>query len=274
MKIRIVADSSANLSARSDITSVPLHIVTAEGEYVDTAALDVAAMLRELAHYKGRTSTACPGVGDWLAAFDGADAVLGLTITGELSGAYNAACAAAAEYRRLHPDARIFILDSRTTGPEMQLLAEELLRLVSSDADFDAIVTAIQTYKKRTNLLFSLSSLNNFARNGRVNPALAKAIGLLGLRIVGMAKDGNLHPMHKPRGDKKAISQLVSSMAELGYAGGKVRISHTQNLDGAETLAACIRANYPDCDLTISHNGGLCCYYCEPGGVLLGFECG
>ena len=40
----------------------------------------------------------------------------------------------------------------------------------------------------------------------------------------------------------------------------------------AEALAAKIREIWPSCDIRIGANRGLCSYYCEPGGVLVGFE--
>ena len=79
MKIRIVADSSADLFTAEDrsIVSVPLKIVTDVKEYVDDENLDVKAMTDELAAYNGRSGSACPGTGDWLAAFGDADWVFG-----------------------------------------------------------------------------------------------------------------------------------------------------------------------------------------------------
>lgn len=40
----------------------------------------------------------------------------------------------------------------------------------------------------------------------------------------------------------------------------------------AEALAVKIREIWPSCDIRIGANRGLCSYYCEPGGVLVGFE--
>ena len=66
----IVADSSANLFQAdcADFMPVPLKLLAGEKEYVDNEALDVASMLTDLREYKGRSSTACPSVGDWLQA--------------------------------------------------------------------------------------------------------------------------------------------------------------------------------------------------------------
>ena len=82
-KIIIVSDSSANLyqSNCADFMPVPLKIVAGQKEYVDDEALDVAGMLADLREYKGRSSTACPGVGDWLQAFGDAEEVYGVSLT-------------------------------------------------------------------------------------------------------------------------------------------------------------------------------------------------
>lgn len=275
MKIKLVADSSANIHTLSslDVSYVPLKIVTDQKEYTDTDSLDVPGMLQDLRQYKGKSGTACPSISDWIDAFGDADIVYGVAITSNLSGCYNAASIAADEYMASHPGAKVFILDSLSTGPEMQLILEKYQELINAGKSFEEICTEIRTYHARTHLIFSLESLDNFAKNGRISPIVAKAVGVLGIRIVGKASDvGTLEPMHKCRGEKRALQQLMDTMAEMGYQGGKVRLSHSYNETAAATLAEMIRSRYPGCDITITCNRGLCCFYAEEGGVLVGFE--
>ena len=105
MKRKIVADSSGDLHGLTAIpyASAPLIIHTSEKAYLDDERLDVAAMVEDLLHYKGKTSSACPGVGDWLNAFGDAEEIFCLTITSRLSGAYNSACLAKEEMKALIP---------------------------------------------------------------------------------------------------------------------------------------------------------------------------
>ncbi len=107
MKSKIVVDSSANVYELPDVgfACVPLKILTDEQEYVDTAEVDAPA-LAMMRTYKGRTSTSCPNISDWLTAYEGADEVYVVTITGTLSGAYNAALLAGEEYEQSHEGAR------------------------------------------------------------------------------------------------------------------------------------------------------------------------
>ncbi len=63
MGFRIVADSSANVLTWEGVNyaTVPMKIVT-EKEYVDNAELDVAGMVIDLQHHKGRSGSSCPNV--------------------------------------------------------------------------------------------------------------------------------------------------------------------------------------------------------------------
>ncbi|MDO4487492.1 MAG: DegV family protein [Eubacteriales bacterium] len=271
----IVSDSSANLLTGDldNFVSVPMKIVAGDREFVDDEKLCKEEMLEYLKNYKGHSGSACPGVGEWLEAFGDADEVFAIAITSHLSGSYNAACVAKASYQEQHPDRKVFVLDSLSAGPEPELIIEKYRTLINSGLSFDEIQEEITKYSKCTLLLFSLESLSNFAKNGRVKPAVAAITSILGIRLVGRASvDGELEPLHKCRGEKKAIRQIFDSMKESGFTGGKVRISHTMNKAAADTLADMIRAEFPECDIKIRANKGLCCFYAEPGGFLVGFE--
>ena len=114
MSIKIVSDSAADLLNIDGIEYdvAPLTIITDVKQYVDDENLDVELMASELKAYKGRSSTACPGVGNWLNAFGDAEEIIVFTITGGLSGSYNSACLAKNDYEEEHPDRKVFVVDS------------------------------------------------------------------------------------------------------------------------------------------------------------------
>ncbi|MBQ8803101.1 MAG: DegV family protein [Tyzzerella sp.] len=275
MKIRIVADSSADLFTAEDrsIVSVPLKIVTDVKEYVDDENLDVKAMTDELAAYNGRSGSACPGTGDWLAAFGDADWVFGVAITSNLSGSYNAARVAKEEYETEYPERRVYIVDSLSAGPELGLIVEKLQEFIASGMEFDAICEAIEKYRESTYLLFALKSLKNLVNNGRVSPAVAKIAGILGIQVIGKASaQGDLEQTDKVRGDRKVLGVLVKNMKKLGYVGGKVRINHCFNEEAAKGLKELIKEEFANADIKIGKARGLCSFYAEQGGMLIGFE--
>lgn len=275
MNYKIVADSSSDVLALDSVpfANVPLVIHAGEKTFVDDENCDVAAMTDYMLTYKGKSSTACPGTQDWLDAFGGAENVFCVTITSGLSGSYNSARIAAEEYMAAHPGRRVHVVDTLSAGPELRLVVEKLQELILAETPFDEIVEEIGKYHKRSFLVFSLQSLHNFVANGRVSPALGALVGLLGIRVVGKASEqGTLEPLSKVRGDKKALNEIVRIMKELGWNGGRVRIAHNENAAMADSLAAALRAVHDKLDVAIERCRGLCSYYAEKGGLLVGFE--
>lgn len=272
MNYKIAVDSSSNIpAANADIAVVPLKIVTDQREFADDENLNIQDMLSYLESYKGRSGTSCPNVGDWLDAIGDAPQTFIITITSALSGCCNAAQQAMAVCEE--KGQKVCVLDSLSTGPEMVLIAEKLQELAAQGLCFEAVESQIRQYMTHTHLLFSLASLTNLARNGRVSPLVAKAAGLLGIRVVGKASDaGTLQPIHKCRGERKAGEAIVKEMQEAGFRGGRVRIAHCCNATGAQALAELLKAAAPGCDIQISECAGLCCFYAEKGGLLVGFE--
>ena len=271
---KIVVDSSANMTtAHSLVASVPLKIITTEKEYIDDANLNTAAMVWDLKNYTGPSSTACPSPQDWLQSFDDKPYVFCIAITSNLSGSCNAANIAKADYAQEFPDRKVCVIDSLSTGGEMELIAEKIQELIEAELSFEEICEKIKDYQQHTGLMFMLESLQNLANNGRVNRIVAKAAGILGIRMVGRASDvGTLEPLDKCRGEKKALANLADHMVSQGYEGGKMRISHCMNPSAAESLRNTILAAYPQADIKIRPTGGLCSFYAEKGGLLVGFE--
>ena len=275
MNFKIVMDSSSNIFSMDSVSfsSVPLKIITDQKEFVDDPQLNLGEMLSYLASYKGRSGTSCPNIQEWLDAFGNADAVFALTITSSLSGCYNAAVQAKEIYEAEHPGRHVSCLDSLSAGPELVIIAEKLQDLILSGMNFEQIETEIRNYMKNTRLIFTLESLNNMAQNGRVSPLVAKACGLLGIRIVGQASsEGTLQPLHKSRGTAKALKIMITEMKKNGYQGGKVRIVHCQNETAAQEFRNLVKAEFPDCDITSARMTALCSFYAEAGGLMVGYE--
>ncbi len=273
--IKIVADSSADMQKlnNTEFCSVPLKIITEEKEYIDDKDLDVSGMVSDLSKLNGKSSTACPSVGDWLEAFGDAEEIFCITITSGLSGCYNSAVIAKREYEEKYPDRKVFVIDSLSTGPEMKLIAEKLEEYILNGESFSDICKKIKLYLNKTGLLFMLRSLKNLANNGRVSKIIAKAVGVLGIRIVGRASDvGELEQLSKNRGEKNGLTALFETMKSLGYNGGKVRLAHCNNENGAKELELIIRDEFSGADIEIYPCRGLCSFYAEEGGILLGFE--
>ncbi len=274
-QFRIVADSAADLFTLPQVpfAAAPLKVVTAETEYLDVEGLDVAQMVEELKVYKGKSGSSCPNAQEWLNAFGDAKYVFGVTLTSGMSGSYNAARIAAQIYEEEYPDRHVFLVDSLSAGPGETLLVEKLEELIVAGHSFEDICQEITAYQKKTGLVFMLESLTNFANNGRVSPAVAKIAGLLGINIVGKAStEGTLEPMDKCRGLKKAMEAIIKHLQSRGFQHGKIRIAHCFNESGANSLKDRILETFGSADIKIYKTNGLCSFYAEKGGLLVGYE--
>lgn len=274
MTYKIVSDSSSNLLTWDKIAyaTVPLKIISSEKEYIDDINLNVSRMVEDLKTVKGVVKTSCPNTAEWLDAFEGADCIFAITITSNLSGCYNAAMLAREQFLAENPDKKICVIDSYSTGGEMQLIIEKLTELINMGKSFEEIEQEITLYKDTTHLEFSLQSLTNLARNGRVSPAIAAIAGVLGIRILGAAVEGVLHQSDKARGEKKALATIFNNMKKGGYTGGKVRINHCLNAESAESVKDKILTEFPQADVAIIPCTALCSFYAEEGGLLIGYE--
>ena len=273
MNYKIVSDSASNLLQGTQwYQSVPLKIL-GQQEYIDDGSQDVAEMVHHLKHFKGKSSSSCPNVSDWLDAFEGHQCIFAVTITQRLSGSYNAAVQAANTYREEHPDARIYVIDSMAAGPEMAMIVDKIRTLMDQGLDPDQVMEQVKDYQSHLYTLFCLESLTNLARNGRVNPTVAKLAGVLGIRVCGEAQQGQIVPIHKARGAKKALNTLVEMIVERGFHDGcLLRVAHCFAPETAQALGDAILEKFPNARFQMETTGVLCSYYAEQGGLMIGFE--
>ena len=275
MRYQIVSDSSSNVFHIEGVnyTTVPLKIVAGEKEYVDNSVLNVRGMVDDLKVYKGKSGSSCPNAQEWLEAFGDADMVFGVTISRNLSGSYNAAQQAAQDFAEEHPNAKIHIFDTLSAGPEMAMVTEKIVELVNKGLPFEEIVAGVREYQNHCHILFCLESMNNLARNGRVNPAVAKIASVLGIRACGDAQNGQIIPTQKPRGQKKATEVLAAMIRERGFSNDSwLRIAHCFGENQAQLLIDAVKKDFPHARYTMEPTGALCSFYAEEGGLMIAME--
>ena len=275
MKRIIVADSSSNLYAydKFPYKYVPLKIYAGTREYVDNEDLVVEEMVHDIETSKDKLSTSCPNYQEWMEAFEGNDEIVAVTISSKLSGSYNSAVLAANDYMEEHPGSKVWVLDSRQTGAGMAMLMDEVTSSFEEGCSFEQMKKRVEDYWNHLHLCFLLGSVNNLARNGRLNPLLAKIIGALDIKMLGRATlDGVIDPFGKFKGIKKGIKETFNELLRQGYNGGKVVIDHVLNLQNAETLKGYILEKFPDANVIINSCKGLCSFYAERNGLIVGFE--
>ncbi len=279
MTWKIVVDSGCNLKQLENLPenvrfeSVPLTLQIGNEVYIDDEKIDIPTMMEKLYSSQAAASSACPSPDAFLSAYRGADRVIVLTITGALSGSHNAAQLAKNLLLEEKPDTEVHVIDSLSAGGENDLLVLKLVELIAQGLSFDQVVTAITAYQEKTKLLFILEKVDNLVKNGRLSKLAGKVVGMLNIRLVGEASsEGTLELLHKARGQKKSISSGYAEMLKAGYQGGRVMLSHAYNDKLAEQFSKAIKADFPKADVRILPTSGLCSFYAEDGGILMGYE--
>ena len=279
MKWKIIADSGCdyrsldNLAPDAEFVSVPLTIQVGETIYRDDAQLNIDQMMEEMYATTTASKSACPSPDDYMKSFEGADNIIVVTITGTLSGSYNSAEIAKKIYLEEHPDTKIHVIDSLSAGGEVDLLVRKLNHLVAEGLDFDQVVDGITAYQAKTKLLFVLAKVDNLVKNGRLSKLVGTVVGLLNIRMVGEAsKTGTLELLQKARGQKKAIKAAFDELIKAGYTGGHITIANRNNDKFIEQFSELVREDFAHAMIEVLPTSGLCSFYAEEGGLLMGYE--
>ena len=276
---RIIGDSSCDLTSLSHISPdilygrAPLRVIVDDVEFVDTYDLDTRAMMDAVYGFKGKTGSACPSPEEYAELCRDVDEAYIVTISSSLSGSYNSAVLARDLVLAEFPEKKIHVFDSLSAGPELSLIVEKIAQLASTGMAFEQVVAQVADYMTHTALLFQLNSLENLTKNGRVSKMAGMTAKLLGIRMIGIASaEGTVEPLHKSRGTEKTYSLVLQEMRERGFTGGRVILGHAFQEAGAHMMRQMILGEFPTANITVMPLSGLCCYYAEEGGLLVGFE--
>ena len=273
--IKLIIDSSSNMKSDPDhnVEVVPLTISFGGKDYIDDQNLNIREFLNDMNQNQIAGKTPCPSIQAWLNALEGTEKAIIITMTSGMSGTFSSALQAKTMYEEKHPTSQIIVVDSRSAGPELTIVLHGIEKMIQGDIRFVDLEEVIAKFRMRTHLLFILQSLHNLSLNGRVSPVAAKVAGLLKINLIGTAsKEGKLEPLTKARGMKKAIRELLKYMKDDNYHGGEVIIDHCENEKDAEIIKDKILAEYPDAQVTIRPMRGLCSFYAEEGGIMVGFH--
>lgn len=282
MTWNIVSDSSCDLRM-SGFTSelvrfetVPLRLQVGEREFLDNDELEVPELLTAMAEEKSASSTACPSPAAFARAFEKGDKTVCFTISGNLSGTYNAALMGREMALEEHPEKEICVIDSKATAGAMVLLirkAKELMEADPEGADFEGACGQLRLYQAALRTCFTLENFDNLIKNGRMRPLVGTLLHSLGIHVIADATpQGTIHVADKARGEAKTYKAITALMrASKDCAGAEVVISHCENLAGALKLKEQILTDLPVKQVDILSCRGLTSFYAMEKGLIIGY---
>ena len=235
----IVLDSTADFpegpSRFPSWRIVPLYVRLGAESYRDYVDIGPAEFYARLRTAEELPTTSQPTPTDFLAVYDelaGYERVLSLHLSAKLSGTFNSASRAASDL-----GARVRVIDTGTASAAIAMLALAIQRRLERGTTDEELDELLERFKRESGLVFTLDTLEYLARGGRIGRAAGWAGQLLHIKPILTLSDGEVLPVKRVRGNRKAIQEFANTF-EAGTRdepGLRAGIAHA---DAPERMAA------------------------------------
>ncbi|MFI9006518.1 DegV family protein [Actinosynnema sp. NPDC053489] len=261
MSTTIVTDSTAYLpegfAERNGIRVVPLHVAVDGRSRLDGVDFGPAELATALGEHR-RVTTSRPTPGELAEVYrsvlaGGADGIVSVHLSRDLSGTWEAARLAAEEV----DPTRIRVVDSRATGMGLGFAA---LAACASGGDAAHAEEAAVAAADRIRMFFCVETLDHLRRGGRIGAAAALVGTALAVKPLLHVDDGRIVPLEKVRTMSRAIGRLVDLAASAAGSGRVgLAVHHLAAPERAAELATLLDERVP---------GSTGCLISEVGAVI------
>lgn len=220
MSVKIIVDSASDIKVTyaeaNNIGFAPLKTNLGGIEYRDGIDIVPDVFYDKLEANKDLAHTSQVNPGEFSDLFEkeinaGNDIVV-ITISSGLSGTYQSACLAAADY----PE-RVFVVDSLSATAGEQVLIERAIAMRDAGCSALEIFNELIVLRKKTRLFVRVDTLEYLKRGGRISKTSAVLGGILGIRpILTLNGEGKLETVGKPRGTGASHKMMNESIAACG----------------------------------------------------------
>lgn len=260
MPLAIVSDSTGYLPPHSEpenLTVVPLTVVVDGLSYQEGTQIEpeqVAAALRR----KAAVTTSRVSPGQFLAAYrraaqSGADAVVSIHLSGDLSGTYDAALLAARD-----APIPVHVIDTRTVGLAMGYCVLRAARLARDGAPAEQVVAEVERSAAASRTWLVVDSLEQLRRGGRIGTAQALLGSALMVKPILTIDDGHVAPLEKARTLRKAVDRMAEiAVGYIGRDAADVAVQHVAAPERAAELAGALAKGLPACEVTVAEVGAV-----------------
>lgn len=215
MSVKIIIDSTTDLmpAVKARCLVVPLTVHFGDEEYIDGVTISHKEFYEKLVEtdVMPRTSQAPPAAFAKVYEKLGPDdSAVVITLTADLSGTYQSAMIAAADYDNIH------VVDGRSVAIGSGILAELALQMADAGMDAGTIAEKLNEEKEKIHVIAMVDTLEYLWKGGRLSRTAAVAGGLLNIKPVLAIVDGNIKVLGKARGSKQANNLLISEIQKAG----------------------------------------------------------
>ncbi len=218
--VAVVTDSAADLphdwAERHGVLVVPLQVIVGDQTYRDGIDLDCEG-LKEILTTPGaptpKTSQPAPSVfvDRYQKALDrGAEQLLGIFVSGALSGTYGSASAAMQGF-----DVPTESIDSRSGSLGVGLLVARAVELLDDGHSLEEVAAEVRAVRDRSGIFLTVNTFEYLLRSGRVGRAKAWLGGLLDLKpILSLDDQGRVVKAGTARGTDGLLEQVLQMLED------------------------------------------------------------
>ena len=231
---------------------VPLYVRFGEESYRDYVELEPEEFYARLRTASETPTTSQPTPGDFLATYEelgGYERILSLHIAAKLSGTIESARAAA---QVLGGD-RVRAIDSQSASAAIAMLGLAIQRRLERGTSDEEVDTLVERYRRETGLLFTVDTLEYLARGGRIGRARAWAGELLNIKPILSIRDGEVLPVKRVRGNRKAFLEFASAFeaATSDVPTLRAGIAHAEAPERVEALVQLVGRSRPQAEIEL-----------------------
>ncbi len=233
--VAFVTDSASDLppdvAAAHGITVVPLVVSFGPESFRPNVDLTTDAFWERMTAPEAPfPTTAAASPGDFLSAFDaafagGADAVVCVNVSGDLSGTLKAAQVA----QGMRTDREIHVIDSRTASMGVGQLAQIGAELAAEGVSATEIARVLEERKADVDLFVALDTLEYLKRGGRISGARAAVGTMLSIKPIITVIDGIVENADRVRSRHKARERVLELLTAKPLE--RAAILHSTNAD-------------------------------------------
>jgi DegV family protein with EDD domain len=231
---------------------VPLYVRFGADSFRDYVDIGPAEFYVRLRTAEELPTTSQPTPQDFQTAYDELAAyerIFAFPVSAKLSGTYESAQRAASE-----TGDRVRVIDTETASAAIAILALAVQRRLDRGTTEEELDELVDRFKRESGLIFTLDTLEYLARGGRIGRAAGWAGQLLHIKPILTLEDGEVLPLKRVRGNRKAIQEFAAAFREgtSDEPGLRVGIAHAEAPERMAALEQLVRNVRPNAEIEIA----------------------
>ncbi len=241
-KIQIITDSMVDLPKdiieKYNIVVVPLTIIFEDKEYTDGVDLTNKQFYEKLSQAKNLPKTSQVSPNTFMEVFkkslDDDKEVLCINGSSNASGTYQSAVIAKNSLE--NDDIEVF--DTMGLSFGAGIFVYKAVNMAQEGKSLKEIVNKLNDMKSNVDHIFTVDTLENLKKGGRLNPMKATIATMLNIKPILTVVDGLVEPLDKVRGSKKVVSKMIELAKQRGgnFENKIIGISHANSPDTLSIL--------------------------------------